>query len=178
MVEHLGEGGDHVPQTEEVGVEAEHDVAAAQDEALVELYRRVRPGEPPTVEAGTALLDNFYFNSKRYDLAKVGRYKINKKLGVDGPLEESTLTLADVVATVKYLAALHKGEEEFAVRIDDHGGVWFTVRVFSRAAWPVLRIAGPLVPLAQRLIVRALARATRRLLDRVVRRWSGPPGTR
>src|SRR5690625_5732867 len=90
------------------------DTVETQDEALVELYRRVRPGEPPTVEAGTALLDNFYFNSKRYDLAKVGRYKINKKLGVDGPLEESTLTLADVVATVKYLAALHKGEEEFA----------------------------------------------------------------
>ncbi|HLR57822.1 MAG TPA: DNA-directed RNA polymerase subunit beta [Beutenbergiaceae bacterium] len=92
----------------------EKDTVETQDEALVELYRRVRPGEPPTVEAGTALLDNFYFNSKRYDLAKVGRYKINKKLGVDGPLEESTLTLGDVVATVKYLAALHKGEEEFS----------------------------------------------------------------
>ena len=78
-----------------------------QDEALLDLYRKIRPGEPPTVEAGRALLDNFYFNSKRYDLAKVGRYKINKKLGRDAPLSDSVLSLADVVATVKYLCALH-----------------------------------------------------------------------
>ncbi|MCL2468385.1 MAG: DNA-directed RNA polymerase subunit beta [Micrococcales bacterium] len=78
-----------------------------QDEALLDLYRKIRPGEPPTVEAGRALLDNFYFNTKRYDLAKVGRYKINKKLGRDAPLSDSVLTVEDVVATVKYLCALH-----------------------------------------------------------------------
>ncbi|MCK9792609.1 DNA-directed RNA polymerase subunit beta [Isoptericola sp. 4D.3] len=85
----------------------EKDHVHTQDEALVDLYRKIRPGEPPTVEAGRALLENFYFNSKRYDLAKVGRYKISKKLGVDAPLADSTLSVTDVVATIKYLAALH-----------------------------------------------------------------------
>ena len=88
----------------------EKDTVGTQDEALLDIYRKIRPGEPPTVEAGSALLDNFYFNSKRYDLAKVGRYKIDKKLGVDAELDESVLSLTDVVATIKYLAALHKGE--------------------------------------------------------------------
>lgn len=85
----------------------EKDHVHTQDEALVDLYRKIRPGEPPTVEAGRALLENFYFNPKRYDLAKVGRYKISKKLGVDKPLADSTLSVTDVVATIKYLAALH-----------------------------------------------------------------------
>ena len=57
-----------------------------QDEALLDIYRKLRPGEPPTREAAQTLLDNLYFNPKRYDLAKVGRYKVNKKLGVDLPL--------------------------------------------------------------------------------------------
>src|SRR5699024_7044743 len=61
----------------------EKDTVHTQDESLLDIYRKIRPGEPPTVEAGSNLLDNFYFNSKRYDLAKVGRYKLNKKLGVD-----------------------------------------------------------------------------------------------
>ena len=85
----------------------EKDHVQTQDEALVDLYRKIRPGEPPTVEAGRALLENFYFNPKRYDLAKVGRYKVSKKLGVDAPLSDSTLSITDVVATIKYLAALH-----------------------------------------------------------------------
>ncbi|WP_435738764.1 DNA-directed RNA polymerase subunit beta [Cellulosimicrobium sp. PMB13] len=85
----------------------EKDHVHTQDEALVDLYRKIRPGEPPTVEAGRALLENFYFNPKRYDLAKVGRYKANKKLGIDAPLTDSTLSVSDVVATIKYLAALH-----------------------------------------------------------------------
>ncbi|HWV79664.1 MAG TPA: DNA-directed RNA polymerase subunit beta [Isoptericola sp.] len=85
----------------------EKDHVHTQDEALVDLYRKIRPGEPPTVEAGRALLENFYFNPKRYDLAKVGRYKVGKKLGVEAPLADSTLSVTDVVATIKYLAALH-----------------------------------------------------------------------
>ncbi|GAB2614797.1 DNA-directed RNA polymerase subunit beta [Pseudactinotalea suaedae] len=92
----------------------EKDNVHTQDESLLDIYRKIRPGEPPTVEAATALLDNFYFNGKRYDLAKVGRYKINKKLGVDKPLSDSTLSVEDVVATIKYLAALHKGDTTFS----------------------------------------------------------------
>ncbi|WP_159791608.1 DNA-directed RNA polymerase subunit beta [Puerhibacterium puerhi] len=113
----------------------EKDHVHTQDEALVDLYRKIRPGEPPTVEAGRALLENFYFNPKRYDLAKVGRYKLNKKLGVEAPLSDSTLALTDVVATIKYLAALHadqatmpgrRGGEDIEVRVEvddiDHFG--------------------------------------------------------
>jgi len=85
----------------------EKDHVQTQDEALLDIYRKIRPGEPPTVEAGRALLENFYFNPKRYDLAKVGRYKLNKKLGIDAPLTDSVLTTTDVVATIKYMAALH-----------------------------------------------------------------------
>ncbi|WP_372595105.1 DNA-directed RNA polymerase subunit beta [Actinotalea sp.] len=85
----------------------EKDHVNTQDEALLDIYRKIRPGEPPTVEAGRALLDNFYFNAKRYDLAKVGRYKVNKKLGTDAPLTDSVLSVSDVVATIKYMAALH-----------------------------------------------------------------------
>ena len=88
------------------------DHVETQEEALVDIYRRIRPGEPPTVEAGRNLLDSFYLNSKRYDLAKVGRHKVNKKLGLDAPLNASVLRIEDIVATVKYLTALHAGDKE------------------------------------------------------------------
>ena len=101
------------------------DAVHEQDEALLDLYRKLRPGEPPTTEAGRNLLENFYFNPKRYDLAKVGRYKLNKKLGIEGELDESVLRIEDVVATIKYLAALHAemtdipGAPEVVVETDD-----------------------------------------------------------
>jgi DNA-directed RNA polymerase subunit beta len=93
----------------------EKDHTADQDEALLDIYRKLRPGEPPTKEAAQTLLDNLYFNPKRYDLAKVGRYKINKKLGVEAPLSESVLGVDDIVATIKYLVALHAGESSMEV---------------------------------------------------------------
>ena len=67
----------------------EKDHTSTQDEALLDIYRKLRPGEPPTREAAQALLENYYFNPKRYDLAKVGRYKINKKLGLDAALRQA-----------------------------------------------------------------------------------------
>jgi DNA-directed RNA polymerase subunit beta len=91
----------------------EKDGIAEQGEALKDIYRKLRPGEPPTTEAGQALLDNFYFNAKRYDLAKVGRYKINKKLGTSLPLTQSTITIDDIVSTIEYLVRLHANETEF-----------------------------------------------------------------
>ena len=90
------------------GLDAERKITT-QDEALLDIYKKIRPGEPPSVEAGRALLENFYFNAKRYDLAKVGRYKINKKLGLAADLSESVLRIEDVVAALKYLLALHAG---------------------------------------------------------------------
>ena len=90
----------------------EKDHVHTQDEALIDIYRKLRPGEPPTREAAQTLLDNLYFNPKRYDLAKVGRYKINKKLGLELPFTQGTMTEDDIVATVEYIVRLHAGETE------------------------------------------------------------------
>ena len=87
----------------------EKDHIATQEEALLDIYRKLRPGEPPTVENARQLLENFYFNPKRYDLAKVGRYKVNKKLGLDLPLGQSTLTAEDIAAAIEYIVRLHAG---------------------------------------------------------------------
>ena len=90
----------------------EKDHTAGQDDALLDIYRKLRPGEPPTRESAQALLDNLYFNPKRYDLAKVGRYKVNRKLGLELPIRQGTLTEEDIVSTIEYLVRLHAGEEE------------------------------------------------------------------
>lgn len=89
------------------------DTILTKEDALRDIYRKLRPGEQVAAEAARALLDNFYFNSKRYDLAKVGRYKINQKLGLNQPLDSSVLTVEDIVATIKYLVRLHRGDETF-----------------------------------------------------------------
>lgn len=82
----------------------------SQDDALLDIYRKLRPGEPPTLENAKNLIENFYFNPKRYDTAKVGRYKVNRKLGLELPLEQNTLTVEDIVSTIEYLVRLHAGE--------------------------------------------------------------------
>ncbi len=87
----------------------EKDHTTGQDDALLDIYRKLRPGEPPTHEAARTLLDNLYFNPKRYDLAKVGRYKLNKKLGVAKDPSEAVLDVDDIVATIKFLVTLHDG---------------------------------------------------------------------
>ncbi len=104
----------------------EKDTIESQDDALLDIYRKLRPGEPPTLENARNLLENFYFNPKRYDLAKVGRYKVNKKLGLDLPLDQSVLTREDIVAAIEYLVRLHAGLEtmegprgEVVVETDD-----------------------------------------------------------
>lgn len=93
----------------------EKDHTAGTDEALLDIYRKLRPGEPPTKESAQTLLENLFFKEKRYDLAKVGRYKINKKLGLDLPYETGTLTEEDIVTTIEYLVRLHAGEETMRV---------------------------------------------------------------
>lgn len=92
----------------------EKDHTQGQDDALLDIYRKLRPGEPPTREAAQTLLENLYFNPKRYDLAKVGRYKVNKKLGAEAPLDAGILTVEDIISTIKYLVKLHAGETETA----------------------------------------------------------------
>ena len=100
----------------------DRDPATTKDEALIELYKRFRPGEPPTIDSARTLLDGLFFNPQRYDLAKVGRYKANKKLGFDPDFDSSTLTEDDIIATMRYIVALHEGEEGFAVDDIDHFG--------------------------------------------------------
>ena len=104
----------------------EKDTVSTQEEALLDIYRKLRPGEPANVDAAQTLLNNFYFDSRRYDLAKVGRYKINKKLAIEADPKASTLSLEDIVATVKYLLALHQGDKAFA---GTRGGEPVEVRV-------------------------------------------------
>ena len=67
----------------------EKDYTETREEALIEIYKRLRPGEPPTVESARSLLDGLFFNPQRYDLAKVGRYKVNTKLGLDAARSSS-----------------------------------------------------------------------------------------
>jgi DNA-directed RNA polymerase subunit beta len=92
---------------ESIRLTEEKDNTVGPDDALLDIYRKLRPGEPPTREAALTLLKNYYFNPKRYDLAKVGRYKINKKLGLLEEFDQQTLTIADVVAAISYIVALH-----------------------------------------------------------------------
>ncbi len=108
----------------------EKDSTETQDEAFIDLYKKLRPGEPPTVEGSKGLIEALFFNSKRYDLARVGRHKVSKKLGdeyralnikkmgLEEPVaepaedyEEYCLTKADILATVSYLVRLHANEK-------------------------------------------------------------------
>ncbi|MPZ96252.1 MAG: DNA-directed RNA polymerase subunit beta [Propionibacteriales bacterium] len=118
----LEEFGDY----ESMRLTLEKDHTSGQDDALLDIYRKLRPGEPPTREAAQTLLENYYFNPKRYDLAKVGRYKINKKLGSEQAFDQQTLTVDDIIATIRFLVALHDGRAtldsprgELVVEADD-----------------------------------------------------------
>ncbi|WP_067674545.1 DNA-directed RNA polymerase subunit beta, partial [Nocardia miyunensis] len=107
----------------------EKDNTAGQDEALLDIYRKLRPGEPPTKESAQTLLENLFFKDKRYDLARVGRYKVNKKLGLNlgEPVIGSVLNREDIVTTIEYLVRLHQGDKlmtapggtEVVVEVDD-----------------------------------------------------------
>jgi DNA-directed RNA polymerase subunit beta len=86
------------------------DKVATQEQALVEIYKKLRPGEPPTKTAAKDLFDALFFAPKRYDLSPVGRLKINKRLGLDIPLETTVLTDKDIVEIVRNLLALRTGK--------------------------------------------------------------------
>jgi DNA-directed RNA polymerase subunit beta len=110
----------------------EKDNTAGTDEALLDIYRKLRPGEPPTKESAQTLLENLFFKEKRYDLARVGRYKVNKKLGLNAgkPITNSTLTEEDIVATIEYLVRLHLAAETgIAETMTVPGGVEVPVEV-------------------------------------------------
>jgi len=91
------------------------DKVQSPEEAILEIYKRLRPGDPPTVETATNLFINLFFNPERYDLSKVGRLKLNYKFGIDEPLEMSVLSKRDIIEVVRYLVELKNGRGE----IDD-----------------------------------------------------------
>ena len=114
--------------------EKDKDIAPTQEESLLEIYKRVRPGEPASVEAARAYLRNAFFESRRYDLSRVGRYKLNRKLGpeiekieelfgieLERPDPDSqVLTRSEVLATCTYLLHLAKGEPGYRLDDQDH----------------------------------------------------------
>ena len=100
----------------------ERDTATTKEDALLEVFRRQRPGEPPTVDSARTLINNLYFHHQRYDLARVGRYKINKKLGLEIAADQRILTDEDIVAALQFLLAVHAGDETKHLDDIDHFG--------------------------------------------------------
>jgi DNA-directed RNA polymerase subunit beta len=98
----------------------EKDPTHTQEEALKRLYNLMRPGDPPNAETAKALLDRLFFNPKRYNLEKVGRHKMNRRLGIDVPIQTTTLTEKDFVAVVANL--IHLKETDGPVDDIDHLG--------------------------------------------------------
>ena len=86
------------------------DKCESTEDALVEIYKRLRPGDPPTKDTARNLFENLFFNAKRYDLSRIGRLKLNTKLGLNLPLDQRTLTLDDVIAVVRYIIELRHGQ--------------------------------------------------------------------
>ncbi len=100
------------PERDDVGViisrTLDKDAIKNPREALIEIYRKLRPGDPPTLETATALFNGMFFDARKYDFSKVGRLKFNIKLGLETPLEKRTLDPADFVAAIKYLLRLRR----------------------------------------------------------------------
>jgi DNA-directed RNA polymerase subunit beta len=88
------------------------DKVTTKEEAILEIYKRLRPGEPPTIEPANQLFENLFFNADRYDLSAVGRLKMNERLGLNQPIEQRTLTHEDILATVANLLRLKNGQGE------------------------------------------------------------------
>jgi DNA-directed RNA polymerase subunit beta len=111
------EGLDKDPEHKYIAATLAKDPTQNREEAVLEIYRKLRPGEPAVLENAEALLEGLFFDPRRYDLGRVGRYKINKRLKINLPNEKSTwiLTRQDVVGTIQYLIGLQNGQG----RIDD-----------------------------------------------------------
>lgn len=105
-----GQIADLFQDDERIRLTLERDHTESEEEALVEIYKRLRPGEPPTVDSAKSLLTTLFFDPKRYDLAHVGRYKLNKKLNLQVDPHIRHVTKEDIIASVRYLIKLMKGE--------------------------------------------------------------------
>ncbi|TNE49196.1 MAG: DNA-directed RNA polymerase subunit beta [Deltaproteobacteria bacterium] len=98
------------------------DTIKTPEEAILEIYKRLRPGEPPTMETATTLFNNLFFNPDRYDLSRVGRLKINHKFDLDTSLDKTTLTPTDILEVVRYLINLRNGKDGYNIDDIDHLG--------------------------------------------------------
>ena len=134
----------------------------SQDQALLDIYKKLRPGEPPSRDAAQQLLENYYFNSKRYDLAKVGRYKVNKKLGLSLPFDQQVLTIDDIVAAIHYICALHEGTE--TLPREDHDDIVVEADDIDHFGNRRLRTVGELI---QNQLRTGLGRMERVVRDRM-----------
>ncbi len=88
----------------------EKDPAKTEDEALLEFYKRLRPGDPPTLDNAKSFMDSLLFSSRRYDLGKVGRYKLNRRLGLEASLEDRVLSQEDIVSVIKRIININNGK--------------------------------------------------------------------
>ena len=100
----------------------DRDNTDSTEEALIELYKRLRPGEPPTVESARNLINSLFFDPKRYDMADVGRYKLNKKLGIDVDPDKHCLDVKDIVETVRYMLKIIDNHPDAFIDDIDHLG--------------------------------------------------------
>ena len=100
------------PDRDEIGIvlstSLRKDTIRTHEEALIEIYRRLRPGDPPTLDSSRSLFENMFFNAQKYDFSRVGRLKLNTKLGLDTPLDEKILHPPDFYAVIKYLLSLRR----------------------------------------------------------------------
>ena len=114
-IHELFEDVDTDPDHPYIQTTIEKDTAVgSEDEALLEFYRRLRPGEPPSVENAKTLLENLFYNPRRYDLGRVGRYKLNRKLGPPGDQDEDARTLSrhDIINLLRAMVLVNRGERE------------------------------------------------------------------
>jgi DNA-directed RNA polymerase subunit beta len=106
LFEEVDQGSDH----RYIQSTLDKDPAGSAEEALLEFYRRLRPGDPPNADNARSLLNSLFFNFRRYDLGKVGRYKVNKRLGLQTPISERILTAADLIEIVREMVRINHGK--------------------------------------------------------------------
>ncbi len=113
---------DKNPNHQFIATTVEHDQTKSREEAILEIYRKMRPGEPVVLDNAKVFLDNMFFNPRRYNLGKVGRYKLNKKLNLDVPNNENNrvLTKDDIVGALSYLIQLQNNDDGVFVDDIDH----------------------------------------------------------
>ncbi len=108
----LFEQCDNMPERNYIEATIEKDPSKHAEEAVVEFFRRMRPGDPPNLDNAKAYYKSLLFSPRRYDLAKVGRYKLNKRLGVSFPLDQLTLTKTDLVKVVEHMILINNGVDD------------------------------------------------------------------